>query len=1545
MRPDDLSRFTSRDYRDHRAFWEGRFALAVDDFQLVANHGTGEAIHDLGAAARPCLVHSHSLSTPAKENLARISGGTPLGQLVVVLAALARVLAAHVRSGPVVIDTPPLNGEGDSVPLVVNIDPAETIKEWLTEVKTVVSRSYQYQDFPARKILGGPRTDVALGGPVDGAALTIEIGSNLNLRYDPLRLSAGFVAALAAQTDAILATFADTGRRLDAIDIAPPHIVKGPTVPYPEGVTLFEQFEASAAQHAGRVALEAPGRSLTYRELAAEARRLAQTLCEEYGITSGEIVAVRASRSVEWIVGLLGTMASGAAYLPIGPELPEARMADILDEAKPAAVWSPDGIERRDGVRQQPGLAYVLYTSGSTGRPKGVMVEHRGFLNMVLDQIRVFGVEPHDRVLQLASASFDASLSEIFMALLAGAALVLIDEATIGDPRKFTAYLEERNVTLMTCTPLYLTALDRHPLPSVRTFITAGDIAQAETTIHYARSKRVFNAYGPTEVSVCATMHRVDPACTADAIPVGKPVANSAIWIADRFDRPLPPGMRGEIVFEGPGVARGYLGGLQFGRSYRTGDLGSWRTDGTLAFHGRLDQQVKVRGYRIEPAEVERALLLHPQIREAHVTTFEAGGHKDLVAYVSTRDTIELWPSIAEFYVYDDIVYGAMAKDERRNRSYRAAFECHLAGKTVLEIGPGPEAVLSRMCIAAGARKVYAVELSQATAERARARVAECGLADRIEVIHGDITQVELPETADYCVSEIVGSIGGSEGAAILIDHTRRWLKDPRCQIPERSITKIAGISLDGHSLDLQFPEIAAHYVERIFEQVGEPFDLRLCMKNLPLECIVTTEDIFEDLDFREVAVREESHQVRLRVTRAGTLHGLLVWLHLVLDCSHPEEAVDILESNASWLPVYFPLKEPIADLRPGDQLTATITRTLAPNKLNPEFLVEGTVTRESHILAAFRYEAPHVAPGFRSTPFYQALFRGGMIPVRPDASAAGLRKHLAERLPSYMTPHHFEFLPRLPLNTSGKVDRKSLPRPTIASGAALVEPRDARQAVILKVWEDVLGRSPLSVEDNFFAVGGDSIRAIQIASRLGECGIEVGAREVLEHGTVAELAIRARTKTRTADQGAVSGDYPLTPIQRWFFAHFTAGADQFNQGIVLRHDGPIDPAGIAAVIERICEHHDVLRSQFHTDGATIPSTAGALTIETLDRPEAAHFDLRNGPLMRVALLGNGRLLWVIHHLVIDWVSWRILVEDLETGYRQWQEGRPVQFPSKTDSFRDWAHDVSRYTPASGEKAWWENIAATPQARLQPDEPGDTDLVADCSTVTAGMPAGALLGDAHRAYHTEVQDLLLTALARTIEASAIGGKPVVMLEGHGRERALSHLDVSRTAGWFTSIYPVVLDLANRHGPGAQIKAVKESLRAVPSKGVGYGVLFAEPALRPQIGFNYLGQFDDAGPAGKWHLDDESPGELVSPFATRPCELEFLASCAEGRLRVSLIFNRRRFRHGTAENLLHRLMDEIGQLVEHCLSRDASEVTVADISYSSISHEEFEELFD
>ncbi|MEU2744512.1 amino acid adenylation domain-containing protein, partial [Streptomyces sp. NPDC007095] len=452
--------------------------------------------------------------------------------------------------------------------------------------------------------------------------------------------------------------------------------------------TMPELFEEQAAATPDAPAVVFGEENLTYRELNAQANRFARLLVSR-GIGAEDVVALALPRSLQLVTAILAVFKAGAAYLPIDIEYPPARITHIVDDAQPALLvtsnevadrlperarevsrlvldvgwagdmesYAPDDLrdrDRRAAVKvQHP--AYVIYTSGSTGVPKGVVVSHTGVASLVAAQCERFGVGADSRVLQFASPSFDASFSELCLGLLSGGTLVLARSEELLPGPSLVALMERHGVTHVTLPPSAVAALQSvGGIPAGVTVTVAGEACPPELVDAYAPGRRMINAYGPTEVTVCATMSRPLTAGSALRPPIGTSIANTCVYVLDATLRPAPVGTPGELYIGGPGLARGYLGrpgltaqrfvansyGEPGSRLYRTGDVARWRSDGNLEYLGRADEQVKLRGYRIELGEVEGVLTQHPHIDQAVVTLREDHpGDQRLIAYLVTNTT------------------------------------------------------------------------------------------------------------------------------------------------------------------------------------------------------------------------------------------------------------------------------------------------------------------------------------------------------------------------------------------------------------------------------------------------------------------------------------------------------------------------------------------------------------------------------------------------------------------------------------------------------------------------------------------------------------------------------------------------------------------------------------------------------------------------------------------------------------------------------------------------------------------------------------------
>jgi amino acid adenylation domain-containing protein len=442
-------------------------------------------------------------------------------------------------------------------------------------------------------------------------------------------------------------------------------------------VTMPQLFEAQAVRAPSAIALMFNEFRLTYGQLNSRANQLARVLADS-GVGPGSIAGVVAARAPHALVAILAVLKSGAAYLPLDPDYPRDRLTFLLDDSRPSvilgtaeeldqlgvewpgvclddaatitsAAWHQD-TDLTDAQRLRPlavsDPAYLIYTSGSTGRPKGVLVSHRGIPQLASSQVVQFGVTPQSRVLQFAPLSFDASVSEICMALSAGACLVMAPQRRLMPGRALAELTDETGVTHLTLSPSALAAMPAGSLASVRTLVVAGESCPPALVAQWSAGRRMINAYGPTETTVCATMS--EPLSGAVTPPLGAPVDGSSVYVLDGELRECAPDVPGELYVAGPGLALGYLGRPDLTaqrfvtspfdgvRMYCTGDLAVRRTDGSLHYLGRRDEQVKIRGFRVEPGEVEQVLLSHLSVAQGGViVTPGPGGDPELAGFAA----------------------------------------------------------------------------------------------------------------------------------------------------------------------------------------------------------------------------------------------------------------------------------------------------------------------------------------------------------------------------------------------------------------------------------------------------------------------------------------------------------------------------------------------------------------------------------------------------------------------------------------------------------------------------------------------------------------------------------------------------------------------------------------------------------------------------------------------------------------------------------------------------------------------------------------------
>ncbi|WP_440057006.1 amino acid adenylation domain-containing protein (plasmid) [Pseudoalteromonas sp. T1lg65] len=492
-------------------------------------------------------------------------------------------------------------------------------------------------------------------------------------------------------------------------------------------------------------------------------------------------------------------------------------------------------------------------------------------------------------------------------------------------------------------------------------------------------------------------------------------------------------------------------------------------------------------------------------------------------------------------------------------------------------------------------------------------------------------------------------------------------------------------------------------------------------------------------------------------------------------------------------------------------------------------------------------------------------------------------RNRLAGVLPNYMIPSSYTLIDSVPFTINGKLDIRALPEPELAQKADYQAPTNALETQLCKIWQALLGLDKVGIDENFFRIGGDSIISIQLVAKLRQAGFSLHVKAIYDAPTIQELAVllsqseRAELKT---EQGILLGDFPLLPIQQDFFNKSLAVPNHWNQSFMVKIPASITSEFIELAIAKLALQHDILRCTFshneqgycqryHDEGFEL-APLKALDVSTLAASEIfdrlsqwqSHFDINRGPLWQVAHLTgyadqSARLFFSFHHLIIDAVSWRIVADDM----RQLLTG--AELPPKGSSYRQWVEAVSDYAnDHQNEIAYWQDIERNQVSLPTPSMPRFSSIS------LSAEKTHVLLHQANSGYNTEINDLLLSALAIALQATFGHVSNSITLEGHGREVINEQLDVSQTLGWFTTKYPVQLNC--KEVLGDTIVSTKEMLRKIPCKGLGYGALVQQGALSgklPPIIFNYLGQLDanhGAGDVEDWQIVDDACGMEISP---------------------------------------------------------------------------------
>lgn len=626
-------------------------------------------------------------------------------------------------------------------------------------------------------------------------------------------------------------------------------------------------------------------------------------------------------------------------------------------------------------------------------------------------------------------------------------------------------------------------------------------------------------------------------------------------------------------------------------------------------------------------------------------------------------------------------------------------------------------------------------------------------------------------------------------------------------------------------------------------------------------------------------------------------------------------------------------------------------------------------------------------------------------ICLRAEVKAQELRETLLTQLPTYMVPKSFTFLQQMPLLPNGKVDRKALakmykPEPVVVSAGDSRtggDPRNELEAKMVQVWAKILRVPAVGIYDNFFELGGDSIKAIQVAAELGKLGLKVQMNEIILHQSIDQLLLHLMTEGKLSigeakkDDRPVEGQLPLTPIQHWFFASGHARPEHWDLSVFLelRPDLALDL--LEEALAKVFEHHDALRLIYHAatetmvyhnlllrrglsvlryDLSQLSEREQDERIRALGVELKAGFNLEKGPLFAAATFDLGlrglRLLLVAHHLIMDGVSWRIVLEDLITAYEQISYGNPIQLTPRTSAYKEWAEHLLDYSSSeelTSEIPYWGTIwqarvesqftlngARVSNDRDDRDETVQFPKIADVLGELNAKETDTLLTGAHVAYNTNINDLLLTALALSFTETTGEDCLVCDVEGHGREEIFPDLNVTRTVGWFTSIYPVKLEPGKESNLGEQIKAIKEQLHAIPHGGIGYGILryltlaWGEPDIKEEseMLFNYLGELDQSEVSDYFNIALEDAGLDQAPENRRGQLFEVVTYTQNGKLQVKFTYARDKFNPAVVEEMHAAYLRHLRAIIIHCTGGNAG-YTPSDFELADLKQEELDLL--
>ncbi len=1388
-------------------------------------------------------------------------------------------------------------------------------------------------------------------------------------------------------------------------------------------VTVTSMIEDQAERNPDVVAVEQGGDRLTYADLNQRANKVARLL-QGRGVGTASKVAVVTRRSTESVIAILGVLKAGAAYVPIDASSPSMRIEFMLRDAScdvaltgstvsHAALTQCPSINLDDAdlfaevsgsnLSTAPSLddsAYVIYTSGSTGIPKGVVVGHRALSNYVQWAQQNYVGNQQLAFPLFTPLSFDLTVTSIFVPLITGGRIVIYPDAGAQADLALLDVLDDNRVDIIKLTPSHLLLMQDRDLSGSRVsqLILGGEDLRSDVARRILQKfdgrVQIHNEYGPTEATVGCIIHTFDVKKDQTAsVPIGQPIDNMEAFVLNHHLSPVPQGVIGDLYVAGEGLATGYLNRTELTRErflehplvpgtlmYKTGDVARVNGSGQLECLGRDDFQVKIRGARIELGEIEAALAEHGDVTACVAHAFaRLHPETDTIQHCVQCGLASNFPDVrfneqgicntcSSFASYKHKAEQYFKSMDDLRRLFDESKPTNHSGYDCLALLSGGKDSTYALCqLVDMGLKVLAFTLDNGyISEQAKDNIRRVATTLGVEHIFGttpamnEIFVDSLKRHANVCngcfktIYTLSTKIAKEKGIPFIVTGLSRG------QFFETRLTEELFTSERFQDADIDQIVLAARKAyHRMDDAVSQKLDTEM----------FRDDSLFDEVQFVDF----------YRYNDVG-LDDMLAYLHDRVPWIRPSDTGRSTNCLINDVGIYVHRRQrgfhnyalPYSwDVRMGHK-----SRGEALAELDDDINVQDV----QRILREVGYDDDDVSGAEKRLVAYY------LAPA--DIPTSDLRNHLQSRLPGYMIPSQIVRIDEIPLSSNGKVDRSKLPQPDMrpASSESYVAPRTDTEQKLAKIWQEVLQTDRIGIRDNFFDLGGDSITAIQIVARANRLDLPIIPMQLFNALTIEKLAaVCGRAPVADAQQGLLSGPLELTPVQRWLLDQEHDHPAHWNQVVRLQLSDEVDGPTLEKSLSALTRHHDVLRSRFaKTDGrwtavVTADPVPVELTVSNLNaetEKENAqrvietenylneNLDISQGRLCAAALFNSNnrppKLTLVIHQLIVDGLSWPIVLEDLATAYKQTLAGQPVDLPNKTTSFKKWSSLLRGYHQSKNiqqETTYWRHSLDSPVAELPVDFSG-IDVVREDSTDTLTISlsqtqTSQLLNDVSRVYRITVHEVLVSAFAMTLAQWTRNRCVRFNLEGHGREPIFSGVDVSRTVGWFTSIYPVTVSLPEDDGLSSLLSSVKDQLRRIPHHGIGYGILrhlSPDPEVRkalsrgiPQVVFNYLGRGDLISPENSL-IQHGGPIALSrDPKSVRPHLIEVSALLSANSLRIDFSFSRSVHSEATIRHLAEDFRSKLAVIIDHCLASGASEASPSDFPLAKLSKDKLEKL--